>query len=109
MQIDAAKGESVILYTDPDSTGILPSEQSFLKELEKKLEIDPSFIVPSQYKKVAEKDITYTYELLWAKDESIKICSEILDELLSDNLGIHFIEPAIKYITKIKVRPKNKL
>eukprot|EP01022_Parablepharisma_sp_SALTPOND_P005532 TRINITY_DN1227_c0_g1_i1.p1 TRINITY_DN1227_c0_g1~~TRINITY_DN1227_c0_g1_i1.p1 ORF type:complete len:1400 (-),score=306.14 TRINITY_DN1227_c0_g1_i1:7123-11322(-) len=109
MQADLAKGENIVLYTDPDSAGLFPSDQALLKELAKKVESDPEYTLPEGYKEVLEKEIAFSYELQWAPDEATKICTELLDEAISERLGVHFIEPVVKYEEVIKVKPCNKI
>eukprot|EP00826_Nyctotherus_ovalis_P032102 TRINITY_DN2591_c0_g4_i4.p1 TRINITY_DN2591_c0_g4~~TRINITY_DN2591_c0_g4_i4.p1 ORF type:complete len:1371 (-),score=467.46 TRINITY_DN2591_c0_g4_i4:168-4280(-) len=106
MEMDQRRGENVMLYIDPESAGLLPAEQIFLQELQKKAKANPSFTIPEGYKRVTEKEITFSYELLWTQNESMKICSELLDELLSKAIDVHFIEPVVKYKSEMKVRPK---
>jgi len=86
--------------------GLSPSEQAFISELEKKSKANPSFIIPEGYRKVVEQKVTYSYELLWSQNEAIKICSELLDSILNKAIGIHFIEPLVKYVSVERIRPK---
>lgn len=48
------KGQSTILYEDPDVTTI--GDQELLKEMNRRMRENPDFILPEGYLKVAEKD-----------------------------------------------------
>lgn len=79
-----------------------------IKTANEKLEKDPNFPIPEGYIKTKEKTPVYTYNLP-AKCEDILgngafLATQILDELVSDLFGIHFIEPTVTYVDKFKLR-----
>lgn len=40
--------------------------------------------------------------------ESYKICIEVLDQLISDEMGFHFLEALVTYDQRIKIKPRIK-
>lgn len=56
-----AKGQSTILYEDPDHTTI--GDQEILKELNRKVRENPDYILPEGYYKVQEKEQLLKYTL----------------------------------------------
>jgi len=98
--------EGTMIYTDPDTAGLFPSDKVLIKELTKKVNDDPEFIIPEGYKKVTEKDVTISYSLQCIPaNENAKICAELLDSIIFDEFSIHFIEPVVHFENKIKIRP----
>ena len=104
----AYKGESVILYTDPNTTAM--GDKDLLKELNKIVRVDSNYPVPEGYRKITEKEINFAYELKGKASsfvkESMKISVEILDELIEFSFsGSHILESAVEYETNLKVYP----
>eukprot|EP00831_Metopus_contortus_P009565 TRINITY_DN13687_c0_g1_i4.p1 TRINITY_DN13687_c0_g1~~TRINITY_DN13687_c0_g1_i4.p1 ORF type:complete len:659 (+),score=110.04 TRINITY_DN13687_c0_g1_i4:251-2227(+) len=106
----AARGESTVLYTDPEAASLLVEDQRLLRELNAMVEKSPNYPLPEGFKKIQEKEIVYVYELnskLLADRESLRISLEIVDEILHQFLGVHFIEPhaTVEFITKVVPDP----
>ena len=80
-----------------------------INAIEKKLKEDPSYPVPEGFRKVVEKVPVYEYALpecvSKVLSESQNISTQVIDEILSDALGIHFLEPQVNFDSKIKVKP----
>ncbi len=112
MQADEARGENTILYTDPDLASLQQTDQEVLRELTKKLEQSPNYPLPEGYRKVTEKEgrLDYSIQCLPSESgENMKLCCELLDELLSQELGVHILEPIVKYESRVLVRPVQSL
>ena len=100
-----AKGNSIILFENPDATSI--GDTTLLKALNKKIKQDPNYPIPEDYKKVKEKELNYEYKLpdYVPIDENKKISMELLDELIFEKFDFHFLEPIISYKETLKVKP----
>lgn len=55
------KGQSTILYEDPDISTI--GDQEMLKEMNKRIKDNSDYILPEGYYKVQEKDQVFKYEI----------------------------------------------
>ena len=101
-------GKSTALYEDPDQTGAF-ADKELIKAIEKKLVEDPSYPVPEGFRKVSEKIPVYEYALpecvSKVLSESQNVSTSIMDDVLFEALGIHFLEPQVKFDSKIKVKP----
>ena len=89
------RGKSTTLYENPDQTSF--ADQELLDALNKKVEEDQSYPVPEGYRKQIEKIPIYSYKIpecaLKVLEPSSIICTEIMDDLLNELFGIHFLEP----------------
>lgn len=104
----ASRGESTVLYTDPEAAALLTEDKEILRELNAMVEKSPNYPLPEGYRKVQEKEIKYVYnvnETLLKSKESIKIAVGIFDEILAKSMGIHFLEPRAKCEVLTKVYP----
>jgi hypothetical protein len=83
-------------------------DTELMEALDKKINKDPNYPVPEGYIKVTEKMPIYTYKvpLCAAKllKESNVMATEMMDEILFDVLGMHFLEPQIKFDVRYKVK-----
>ncbi len=106
-----ARGYSTVLYEDPDATSV--ADAKLIKALNDKLAKDPNYPIPEGYSKQLEKTPIYDYVIpaqFKAKiKESKVIALEILDSLLSEKLGIHFLEPMVKFEERYKVKQQIKM
>jgi hypothetical protein len=99
------KGQNTILYDDPDATAI--ADPDLVIALNKKLAEDPNYPVPEGFTKKKEKTLVYTYgapeyfNLGEARTEAL----EILDELINEKFGFHFLEPICTFEERSKIRP----
>lgn len=104
----AERGEDTLLFTDPEAATLGTKDQEMLHQLNAMLCKSPNYPLPEGFKKVQEKEIAYFHKMT-NKDfdpiENIKISAEILDKIILDIAGIHFIEPKSEYTQKIKVIP----
>ena len=81
-----------------------------LKEMNRRVRDNPDYILPEGYYKVAEKEQIFTYQIppyLQFK-ESLKVSIEVLDDLINQALGFHFLEALVTYETSYKVKPRIK-
>ena len=105
---DATKerGNSTLLYEDPDA--IDDKDHDLVLALTQKLQTDPDYPIPEGFMKIKEKRPEYNYDLPeFTKDiagEPMVMSLMILDELLNQKLGLHFIEPTVSYVEKVKVK-----
>ena len=99
-----------MLYEDPDATDI--GDRDLIKELNLRLMDDPTYPIPEGYFKVKEKTPIYDYTLpesiLDIVSEEKVLCIEVLDEIIFEIMGFHFIEPQISYDELMRVKPKVK-
>ena len=101
------RGRTTALYEDPDQSSF--ADKELVSALDKKLQNDPSYPVPEGFRKVVEKIPIYEYKLPECAasilTESQIIATTVVDDLLSECLGIHFLEPQVQFETKVKVKP----
>jgi len=102
------RGENLLKYQEPEMVGI--EDKELVYKLNKKLQIDASFVLPEGFKKVQERLSSLEYCIRPSLDkhmnESTRIAVEILDEIISKNIfGAHILEPTVKYRIKLKAYP----
>ena len=106
-----ARGYSTVLYEDPDATSV--ADAKLIKALNEKLAKDPNYPVPEGFMKQLEKTPVYEYVIPPQFKSKIKeskaVALEILDSILSEKLGIHFLEPMVKFEERYKVKQQIKL
>ena len=73
-------------------------------EMTKRIQENPDYSLPEGYHKVTEKDQVLTYSVPDCFEEQHQVCLGVLDDLLHEAIGVHFLEPVITYQTKTKVR-----
>lgn len=75
-----SKGQSTLLYEDPDLTS---RGDKMLKELNRRIKVNPSYSLPEGYTKVVEKDFTYEYTLpdYYNISEGQRVSMMVLDSL----------------------------
>jgi len=100
-----ARGDSITLFEDPDST--VMADPELLKALNKKLIENPDYPVPEGFKKVKEKTLIHNYELpkFIEMKESTQTALELLDELVFGKFQFHILEPIIHSKVVTKIRP----
>jgi len=103
-----AKGDNTLLYKTPDVTTL--GDKELLRELNKMIKANPDYPVPEGYRKVNEKEANFEFilkpTLSNSVSESTQIAIEILEEeIFSKILGVHIIEPIVKYEVRTKVYP----
>ena len=103
----SSRGESTVLYTDPEAAALLGEDQELLRQLNAMIEKSPNYPLPEGFKKVQEKEIRYVHQLCaFSSAPGLRIAVEILDEVLNSALGLHFVEPRTKCEFVTKVRPE---
>ena len=102
------RGQSTILYEDPDATGA--GDMELCLELNKKLHEDPTYPIPEGYSKGVEKIPIYNYRIPESAQgvlsEGQIVATEVFDEFLFELLGVHFIEPLVTIEERPRVRPR---
>lgn len=103
-----AKGDNTLLYKTPDVTTL--GDKELLRELNRMVRSNPDYPVPEGYRKVNEKEANFEFvvkpSLSNSVSEAAQIVMEILEEeVFSKALGIHIIEPVVKYEVRTKVYP----
>lgn len=102
---NAAKklGERSPLFSNPHATSL--EDPEVLIQLTKIVESNNDFHLPESYKKIEEKHIqkNYTIGNQFQIKESVKICTELVDDLLKELLGSHIIEPTSEYFISTRV------
>lgn len=106
--IEGAKkrSENAIVLENPEATSL--GDADVLKELNKQIIKAPNMELPTGYAKVEIKQIKYMHKMPGELGiyEGTNTCSLILDDIISNALGIHFVEPYAYIETEIKVLPK---
>ena len=78
------------IFEQPES--IYYNETEAVKELNKKLENNPGYIVPEGYKKIVEKKVSFQHQIfLEAMSPTYKEVFEVLDQILYQALDFHVI------------------
>ena len=77
-----------------------------MQELNKKVQEDAHYLVPEGFKKVAEKEFKYHYDVpaYLEISEAQRISIKLLDEILADKIGIHILEAQTEERMKYKVK-----
>ena len=69
------------IFEEPES--IFYNETEAVRELNRKLDDNPNYIVPEGYKKIVEKKVNFTHKIfLEAMSPTYKAVYEALDEIL---------------------------
>ena len=78
-------------------------DRDVAKAINAKLLKDPEFPIPENYKKYKELNLSVCYKAVLCKD-SQKIVVELIDEILWQGLGVHFLMPIVekKYLVRAK-------
>lgn len=100
-----AKGESVVLYENPEATTL--GDPEVIEELTRYVNVNPFYPVPEGYRKMEEKWLknNYTIPSRLQVPENLRICIELLDEILSEGVGVHILEPITTCESRTKVVP----
>ena len=76
-------------------------DRELIKALDIKINQDPNYPVPEGFAKVVEKTPIYTYKVPECAAKFLKeskvMAAEMMDEILFEALGIHFLEPQVKF------------
>lgn len=104
-----ARGQSVMLYEEPDLSAGPLVDQQLIKALNEKVQKDAQYPIPEGFIKVTEKTASYSYRIPAAiashLPESKVVAAELLDSLMNQALGFHFLEPLVTFSESVKVRP----
>jgi hypothetical protein len=98
-------GENMNIFRDQEAKG---DDTDLIQELNRRLEINPNTIVPEGYSKIVEKEVIYHYKLprYFNVPKSNQIAVELLDEIISNQFGFHFLEPISDTKVSYKVKKK---
>lgn len=99
------RGDSTILFDDPDSTTL--ADPDLMKILNKKIKENPDYPVPEGFKKVKEFYLEYDYKVpeFIPMTEAQRDSLEILDDLIFSKFQFHFLEPVVKKKETTKIKP----
>lgn len=101
------RGKSTAIYEDPDVSNF--ADRDLIHALEEKCFEDPSYPVPEGFRKVTEKQPVFTYAIPECArnllSEGQVIATELVDELLFEAIGEHFLEPRITFEHRTRVKP----
>jgi hypothetical protein len=102
-----ARGNSTVLYEDPDA--VSSKDKDLVKALNIKLMTDPGYPIPEGFYKQIERTPVYEYRLpdlaAEAVGEDNVIGIELLDDILNNIFGFHFLEPLVSFEERMKVKP----
>lgn len=95
---------TVKLFEDPDLATF--GDVSMKMELNKRLQVNPNSTIPDGFTKVVEKDVHHVYKIpeFIPMQESQRVVIELLDEMLAQQFGFHFLEPMVEIYDVHKVR-----
>ena len=90
-----SKSQSTELFDEPDPGS---GEKDVVRSLNKLLQKDPNTKMPEGYKRIQDRDLEIIFKVpkTLPMAKSYKVSIEILDSILQ-NLGIHILEPQVKY------------
>jgi len=95
------KGLPTQLFEDPEASGF--QDKELIQALEAEVAQDPDFEMPEGFKKQVIKIPNYDFSIpdcaRAVMKESQVVATEVMDEMLFDVLGIHFLEPKVSFIT----------
>lgn len=84
------------------------NDRELMQALEEKINEDPNYPVPEGFSKVIEKLPIYSYKVpdcaVKFLPESKVMATEMMDDILFEALGIHFLEPQIQFKQKFKIK-----
>ena len=100
------RGQSTLLYEDPDAVDA--KDHDMVQALTKKLQIDDEYLLPDGFTRVWERVPEYKYDVstavmavIW---EPQRISLKILDDLVNKLFDVHFLEPKVEYVERVKAR-----
>lgn len=104
-QASSIQGESSNFYSISHSAA--SGDQNLVKDLNLHLESNPNYPLPPGYKKTEEDTTVEKYQIqnVFPIKESVKFATEIIDNILMHNFGVHVIEPITSIEKKMKVFP----
>jgi hypothetical protein len=92
------------LYENPENH----EDSELVKAVNEKLVTDPNYPIPEGYLKIKEKTAVYEYTLPRQCEDIMGNgafhATQILDELVNELFGIHFIEPTVTYVDTLKLK-----
>ena len=71
------------------------------------MEVDPSYPLPAGFKKVKHSEFEHQYKIpsYSGVPESVMIVTSILDDIVSERFGVHFLEPTSVSVDKFTAKP----
>ena len=85
-----------MLYEDPDQSSF--NDRELMLALQDKVNDDQDFPVPEGFKKVLERVPNYSFK------ESQVVATEMMDQIMFEAVGIHFLEPQVSFSEKWKIK-----
>lgn len=105
-----AQGEnnSTLLFDKPYA--VANADLKMIDFLNKKLAEDPEAVIPDEYRIVTDKEIKFEYKLpeYLPLPDAYKDSMMLLDDLISETIGLHIIEPVSTIVRVKRVVPKPK-
>lgn len=103
------KGLSVMLYeVEGKETSGGDEENEEIKEMNKKVNEDPEFILPEGFVKVNERKPVYSYDLPDSMTEVLgeakTVSLQVLDDFFAEILDFHFLEGRVTWDEKVSVK-----
>ena len=97
-----SKSQSTELFDEADPGS---GDKDIVRSLNKLLQKDPATPMPEGYKRIQDRDLQIIFKVpkSLSLPKSHKISIEILDSLL-ETLGIHILEPQVKYFTTYRAK-----
>ena len=85
------------------------ADRELVQALNAKVLVDPSYPIPQGFRKQVEKTPMYTYSVPECAKAILKegqvVATEMLDTILFEAIGVHFLEPQVSFEMKYKVKP----
>ena len=92
----ADKGLPLRLFDEPDPGA---GDRDLCRKLNQALQKDPNTELPEGYRKVVDYDlqVSYTIPRTVRVPRSYKVALGVLDDILSEQLGVHILEPQFRF------------
>lgn len=86
-------------------------DNDLIKELNRRLAKDPQYQLPDGFTKVVEKEIVNVYKIpeYFPIEKCQRVSIEILDDLINNLFGFHFIEPMSEILEVSRAKPVLKM
>lgn len=95
-----------MLYEDPDQSSF--NDRELMLALQDKVNDDQDFPVPEGFKKVLERVPNYSFKVpecvAQVFKESQVVATEMMDQIMFEAVGIHFLEPQVSFSEKWKIK-----
>lgn len=102
------KGDTQPNFASKNETAKYVQNKDLIDLMNKKLEKDPNYNIPPNYKKIYEREVSLDYTLpkSLAVPDKYKVCFELINNLIDEQFNVQLIEPQASFFYRTKVKPK---